>query len=110
MRRTVRGLIVSMMPSLTAWRARSWLAQWVMCSPLATGSRQARATIWAFCRGGNLQGPPRTWAVQQQFRKSAPLVAPADPPDGRPVALEACGDGLYRLTASDRQDDAGVLD
>src|SRR5215217_8201871 len=97
MRRTVRGLIESMMPSLTAWRARSWLAQRVMCSPLAAGSRQARATIRALCRGGNLQRPPRAGVVQQEFGKAALLVASAHPPDGGPVALQASCDGPDRL-------------
>src|SRR5262249_7386753 len=110
MRRTVRGLIESMMPSAMAWRARSWLAQWVMCSPLAIGSRQASWTIWALCRGGNLLGTPRAGFVQQEFGKATLLVASAGPPDGGAVAAELGGylaDGIAR---SDSQDDACVLD
>jgi hypothetical protein len=85
----VRGLMESMMPSATAWRARSWLAQWVMCSPLAIGSRQASPTIWARCRGGNLLGPPWAGVVQQESGKAALLVASADPPDGGGIAFQA---------------------
>src|SRR4051812_41201323 len=106
MRRMVRGLIEPMMPSATACRARSWLAQWVMCSPLATGSRQASWTIRALCRGGNLQRPPRAGVVQQEFGKAAPLVASAHSPDGGPVAFQASCDGPDRLAPGDGKDDA----
>ena len=51
MRRILRGLTASMMPSATAWRAKSALDQCVMCRPRATGSRQASWMIWARCRG-----------------------------------------------------------
>src|SRR6476469_2866257 len=58
--------MASTMPSATAWRARSWLVQWVMCSPSAIGSRQASSTIWARWRGGNLQRMPQVGFVQQE--------------------------------------------
>src|SRR5262249_4201561 len=110
MRRAVRGLIESTMPSALACRARSSLDQWVRCSPLATGSRQARATSWALCRGGNLQGPPRPGVVQQELGEAAQLVASAGPPDGGAVAAEIGGEPTDRFAGGDGQDDAGVLD
>jgi hypothetical protein len=110
MRRTVLGLIERMMPSATAWRARSWLDQCVMCSPRAIGSRQASWTICALWRGGNLLRASGAGVVHQEFGKAAPLVAPADPPDSGPVALQAFCDGPDRLTARDGQGDTGVQD
>ena len=98
------------MPSATAWRARSPLVQWVICSPSATGSRQASSTIRARCRGGNLLGTPEAGVVQQEFFQSAPLVTAADAPDGGPVALHPGGDRLDRLPGGDGQHDPGVLD
>ncbi len=32
-------------PSSTAWLARSWLVHWVMCEPLATGSKQSNQPL-----------------------------------------------------------------
>ena len=98
------------MPSATAWRARSPLVQWVICSPSATGSRQASSTIRARCRGGNLLGTPEAGVVQQEFFQSAPLVTAADAPDGGRVALHPGGDGRDRLAGGNGQDDAGMLD
>src|SRR5215831_5562405 len=94
------------MPSATAWRARSWGVQWVRCSPSATGSRQASSTIRARCRGGNLLRPPQAGVVQQEFAQPAPLVAPADAPDGGPIALQSGRDLVDPLPARDGQDDA----
>jgi hypothetical protein len=37
-------------------------------------------------------------------------VAPADPPDGGPIALQAACDVADALTGGDGQDDPGVLD
>jgi hypothetical protein len=42
---TLLALILGTILSATAWRARSWLVQWVICNPLAIGSRQASCTI-----------------------------------------------------------------
>src|SRR5581483_9445808 len=107
--RTMAGLIASTIPSVTAWRARSALVQCVMCSPSATGSRQASSTTWARCRGGNLLWPPQAGVVQQEFAQPAPLVAPADAPDGGPIAFQSGRDLVDPFPARDGQDDAGVL-
>jgi hypothetical protein len=56
-RRIVAALTAGTIFSVIACHARSWLDQWVMCSPFATGSRQASWTICARCRGGNPQWP-----------------------------------------------------
>ena len=98
------------MPSATAWRARSWLVQWVMCSPSAIGSRQANATIGARWRGRNLLGTPNAGLVQQEVMQPALLVAAVDSPDGGPVTLQPGGDGLDRFPSGDGQHDAGMLD
>ena len=98
------------MPSVTAWRARSALVQWVMCSPSAIGSRQASSTIWARCRGGNLLGTPDARVVQQEVFQPALLVTATDPPDGGPVALHPRGDRLDRFPGGDGQHDPGMLD
>src|SRR5688572_19781202 len=102
--------MASTMPSAFAWRARSPLVQWVMCSPRAMGSRQASWTIWARCRGGNLLGAAQAGFVQQESPPAALLVAAADAPDGGPVTLQAGRDGLDRLPGGDGQHDAGMLD
>src|SRR5690348_15238010 len=109
MRRTMAGLMASTIPSATAWRARSALDQCVMCSPSATGSRQASSTTWARCRGGNLLRPPLAGVVQQEFLQPALLVAAADAPDGGAVALQPGGDIADALSGGDGQDDSGVL-
>ncbi len=101
--------MASTIPSATAWRARSALVQCVRCSPSATGSRQASSTIWARWRGGNLLRAPQAGVVQQEFGQPAPLVAPADAPDGGPIALQPGGDRADTLPAGDGQDDAGML-
>ena len=85
--RRLRGLMASMMPSATAWRARSWLVQWVMCSPPVIGSRQASSTIWARWRGGDLLRTAQAGFVQQESCQAALLVAATDAPDGGPVTL-----------------------
>jgi hypothetical protein len=103
------GLMASTIPSATAWRARSALGQCVMCSPSATGSRQASSTIWARCGGGNLLRPPLAGFVQQELAEPAPLVAAADAPDGGAVALQPGGDIAGALAGGDGQDDSGVL-
>ena len=98
-----------MMPSATAWRAKSSLVQCVICSPSAIGSRQASSTIWARWRGGNLLGTPAAGGVQQEFFQAALLVTAADPPNGRPVTLQVRGDRLDRFASSDGEHDAGML-
>ena len=97
------------MPSATAWRAKSALVQWVMCSPSAIGSRQASSTIWARWRGENLLGTPDPGTVQQEFVQAAVLVAAADPPDGGPVTRQPRGDRLDRFAGGDGQHDPGML-
>src|SRR5437764_12954603 len=92
MRRTVAGLTASTIRSATAWRANSVLDQWVMCNPLATGSRQASSTIWARWRGGKFLGMSLARVVRQELLQPTPLVAPADSPDGGPIALQPGGD------------------
>src|SRR5947208_830259 len=108
MRRTVRGEMAGTIPSATAWRARSSLDQCVMCSPLAIGSRQARATIWARCRGGNPLGAAGPDRRCEQSGQPLPLVAPAGPPDGGLVALDLRGDGAVMQPLGVGQDDAGT--
>src|SRR4051812_14112355 len=95
------------MPSTTAWRARSWLVQWVMCKPSAMGSRQARLMIPARCRGGNLLRTAHAGLVQQERLQAALLVATTDPPDGAGITLQAVGYGPDGFTSGDGQDDAG---
>src|SRR6516162_7447997 len=102
--------MASTMPSATAWRAKSWLVQWVMCSPSATGSRQANSTIRARCRGGNHLRAPHPRIIQQEFRQPAVFVATTDPPDSGRVAFQAGGDGLDRFASGDSQGDPGMLD
>src|SRR5262245_3934409 len=101
--------MASTMPSVTAWRARSALLQWVMCRPWAIGSRQASSTIWARWRGGNLLRTSQAGFVQQEFRQAALLVAAADPPDGGAVTLQARGHRLDRLPRRHGEHNAGVL-
>ena len=110
MRRTVRALIAATMPSATAWRARSSLDQWVMCSPLATGSRQASWTIRARCRGGNPFGPARTVWCRHQPVHAPPFVQAAGPPDRGAIAFHPIGDCIDPLAAGDRQHGAGTAD
>src|SRR5690242_13081362 len=98
------------MPSRIAWRARSSLDQWVMCRPLATGSRQASCTIWARWRGGNPTRAPGSDRWGQQPGQAAVLVAAAGPPDGGLVTLHLDGDGAGGQTAGVGQDDAGPPD
>src|SRR5262245_7539181 len=102
--------MASTMPEATAWRARPWLVQWVMCSPSVIGSRQASATTWARCRGGNLLGAAQARAVQQRASPAGLLVAAAQPPDGGAGAPQACGDLLDRRAGGDGEEDAGMLD
>src|SRR5687768_12389188 len=81
-----------------------------MCSPSATGSRQANSTIWARCRGGNLLGTAEAGVVHQEFLQPALLVAATDPPDRGRVTFQAGGDRLDRFAGGNGQDDASVLD
>src|SRR5512135_582855 len=111
-RRTVLGLMAGTMLSRTACRARSSLAQWVMCRPLATGSRQASSTICARWRGGNPLGAARIplAVVGEQGRQAGLLITSAGPPDGGLIALHLSGDGLPPLTGGDGQDDSSPAD
>src|SRR5208337_1393757 len=108
--RTVRGLMASTTPSSTAWRAKSKLLQWVMCSPLAIGSKQANCTIWARYRGGKLLGAAGARGLPQHTVKTAILVAAAYTPHGGGIALRLHGHVLDSLPASDAQEDLSVLD
>jgi hypothetical protein len=80
-----------------------------MCSPSAIGSRQARATIWARCRGGNLLRTSQAGLVQQEFLQAALLVTAADTPDRGSVTLQARGHRLDGLSGGHGEHDAGVL-
>src|SRR5437660_3516340 len=102
-------LMAATRSSATACWAKSWLVQWVMCNPLATGSRQASSTIWARWRGGNLLGTSRAGLVQQELAQPTLLVASADAPDGGPIALQPGGEIADPLPGGDGQDDAGML-
>src|SRR5690349_12974088 len=106
----VRGLIDSTIPSAMAWRARSALDQWVMCRPSATGSRQARATIWARWRGGNPGRPARSLGRVEEPAQSGVLVAPAGAPYRTGVTFQAGGNGRGPLPRGDRQDRPGAAD
>src|SRR5262245_61742741 len=97
-------------PSSTAWRARSWLVQWVMCRPLAIGSKQASRTIWARWRGGKPGRSPGPLGRSQEVGQARGLVAAADPPDGRRIARGAEGERSDRLARGDGQEDLGALD
>jgi hypothetical protein len=108
--RIVRSLIAGTMPSSTACRARSLLVQWVMCSPLATGSRQANRTISARWRGGNPGGSPGSLRRCEEAGQARALVATADPPDGRGVVLRLDGQQLDRFPGSNAEDDPRSLD
>src|SRR3954470_18120519 len=110
MRRTLRGLMASTMASSTALRARAALDQCGVCSPGATGSRQASWMIWARWRGGNPLGAPRAVGVGQQPSEAVLLVAAAEAPDGGGIALPAGGDAVDRFASGDCQDDTGALD
>jgi hypothetical protein len=88
----VRSLMAGAIPSRITWRARSVLVQWVMCSPLATGSRQASWTIWARWRGGNPVGMSRPARRGQEPCQPRLLVPTARPPDGGLIALHLEGD------------------
>src|SRR5437588_7263272 len=97
MRRTMAGLMAETIPSATACRARSALLQWVMCSPSATGSKQASSTIWARWRGGNLRGAPAAGEVGQESRQATLFIAAAEAPDGGRVTAHPRGDLLHPL-------------
>src|SRR5437016_2467507 len=101
--------MASTIPSTTAWRARSWGVQWVMCNPSAMGSRQASSTTRALCRWGNLLRAPQARLVQQESFQSALLVTTADAPDRGPVTFQPAGDILDGLACRDGQDDTGML-
>src|SRR5215208_5127491 len=112
MRQTLRELIASMMPSATAWPARSSLDQWVMCNPRAIGSRQASWMIWAFWRGGNPGRSPGSLlpAVGQQALQPGLRVTLAGSPDGGRVAFQTFSDALEALASGKGQDDASPAD
>jgi len=81
-----------------------------MCSPLATGSRQASWTIWARCRGGNLLGTAHAGSLQQEFLQAALLVTAAGTPDGGPTTLQTGSNRLAGFPRGDSQHDTGTLD
>src|ERR1700687_1776993 len=81
-----------------------------MCRPLAIGSRQASLTISARCRGGNPGRPPGSVWWCQEAGQSRVLVAAANPPNRRAVALRAEGQIVDRFSGSDAQDDLCPLD
>jgi hypothetical protein len=97
--------MVSTMPSATAWRANSKLVQWVMCKPLAIGSKQPNSTIWARWRGGKLLWATGTRAFPQHAAEAVLLVTAANPPNGADVALGLDGNVLDALSASNAQED-----
>src|SRR5262249_18838597 len=92
------------MPSATAWRARSSLDQWVMCNPLATGSRQASSTIRAHWRGGNPGRAARSLGPFEEPRHPGVAVPLARAARRADVALQVGRDGRGPLPRGDRQD------
>ena len=54
--------------------------------------------------------PSHAGVVQQELLQPALLVAPADAPDGGPVAFQPRCDIVDGLAPGDGQDDAGMLD
>src|SRR5215212_11154855 len=80
-----------------------------MCKPSAIGSRQAKSTIWARCRGGNLLRTAHAGFVQQERLQAALLVAASHTPDGAGITLQAVGYGPDGFASGDGQDEAGML-
>src|SRR5919204_1468707 len=109
MRRTLRGLMASIIPSATACRAKSALDQCVMCRPLATGSRQANWIIRARWRGGNPRGTTGAVRGGQEPGEAGLFVAAAQAPDRGPIALQPRGQGRNRLTVGHGQEEARSL-
>jgi hypothetical protein len=66
--------------------------------------------IWARWRGGNPGRSAGPAGRLQEVGQTGALVAPADPPDGRGMALGADGQGLDRLARRDGEEDLGPLD
>src|SRR5262249_51471694 len=91
-------------------RARSRLDQWVMCRPLATGSRQASSTIRARWRGGNPGRSARSLWLFEEAREPRVLVEVAGAADRADVTLQPGGAGGGPLPRGDRQDRAGAPD
>ena len=86
------------------------LDQWVMCNPLAIGSRHANSTIRARWRGGNLLGMSRARIVGQDVPYATLSITTADAPDGGAIALQAVGDLADALSGGHGQNDPGMLD
>ena len=82
-----------------------------MCSPRATGSKQANATIWARWRGGNRGEAPRSVraSICEQPRQAVASIALAGPPDRGLFALHLGRDGAGPFAGRDRQDDPRPL-
>src|ERR1700682_6714496 len=80
-----------------------------MCRPLAMGSRQASVTISARGRGGNPGRPPGSVWWCQEAGQSRVLVAAANPPNRRAVALRAEGQIVDRFPGRGAQDDLWPL-
>src|ERR687895_2002556 len=74
-----------------------------MCSPLAIGSRHANCTIWARCRGGNLDRMPRARHLGQDTLQPRLFIAPTQPPDRGRIALHLKDHGLDALAIGDGQ-------
>src|SRR4051812_25107560 len=74
-----------------ACRARSALVQWVMCNPLATGSKQANSTIWTRWRGGKTLRSTRALPLVKNGREPPLLIAATQAPDGGFIALHLAG-------------------
>src|SRR5437588_11286219 len=102
--------MVSTIPSAIAWRAKSRLVQWVMCNPLAIGSKQACSTIWTRCRGGKPLRSARALNFAEHRGEARLLIATTDTPNGGPVALQLAGYRLHPLPAPNRQENACMLD
>src|SRR6516164_4185666 len=110
MRRTLRGLRRSVMPSATACRARSALVQWVMCRPLAAGSRQASWTTSARWRGGKPGRATSSLGARQQPLHAGALVAAHGATDGGDAAAQLSGQVADALALGQAQEDAGAAD
>src|SRR6266550_9544092 len=102
--------MASTIRSAIAWRARSRLVQWVMCNPLAIGSKQANSTIWARCRGGKPLRSARALRFAKDGSESVLLIAATDTPDRGLITLHLVGNRLNPLPGPHRQKNTGMLD
>src|ERR671918_953144 len=74
-----------------------------MCSPWAIGSRHANCTIWARCRGENLDRMPRARPLGKAPLQPRLFIAPTQPPNRGWITLHRKGHGLNACAFGDGQ-------